>query len=179
MGDDRRREAKRPARSPLESENLRRRMDYQPDWIGNTSNWITSDMKHSNSQGKQAVRSRKERVENRSDKTGRAEKTGTNTAGKQDMNTIIASLRNLEALHKNMDLKMQSGHIELDTKLDRILCEQRDRFEKLEKAQHEADLRWGKYQEDKLMQEERVMKIENQLGEMKIGELKENIHNLQ
>lgn len=173
-----RREAKRQAKSPLESENLRRKMEYQTDWGGDTSKWISVEKKLTTTQNKPPTRNRQQRAAHRSKEDNPTGHTTGNVSTNRESKSIEASLRNLEALHESMDKRIQAGHAELDTKMDKILSEQRDRFERLELAQHEQELRWGKYQEDKHHQDERVAMLENHLKDMRIGEMKDKIQDL-
>lgn len=110
--------AKRNA-SPLESEVLKKKMDFLTEKWNSYSAWISTEGVVQDPPEKGLRGSGKTKLSTSKQQKGKSANQ-TKDKHESDMATIIGSLRNLESLYGNLDKQVSAIHSDLDMKLDRL-----------------------------------------------------------
>lgn len=115
------------------------------------------------------------------DKTNKPDGYGHGThqvVARFDAKHITDSLKNLESLYGSLNQRLHVSQSEIERKLDLLVKEQRNRFEKIEEIQRDQQAQLTKVNECLVSQDEKVNKINRDFQDMNIHDLRTTVREL-
>lgn len=168
MGDTHRgRERKRSAKSPLDSEHDRRKIEQnmEDDFTGNRA-WISSG-RPGNKIKDQLKSSDRER------RTDGEDGVAHDKSMESHMRGMVASLQNLEQLYSQLDGKVRRIQTDLGKRFQKLNLKHNAKFERLEQIQIETDRKVVEYRAQIDRQNAKIEQLESDLKNTAIDRVKE------
>lgn len=171
--------AKRNA-SPLESEALKKKMDFVTEKWNSYSAWISTEgtVQEPPERGLRSSGKIQTKTNINKQQKGKSVKQ-TKDKHESDMATIVGSLKNLESLYGSLDKRVSAVHSDLDMKLDRLARDQSVRFEKIENLLQDHENKLDTCTNQLKNYENRIGEIEAKLRDTDIEGLKLTIRDLE
>lgn len=162
--------------SPLESEALKKKVDFVTEKWDKYSAWISAEGTMQEPPDRSLRSTGKAKPDDGKNK--RRILKQTKDKHEADMATIVGSLRNLESLYGKLDKKVQAVHADLDLKLDKMAKEQSVRFEKIEEMLQDHENKLETCANRLTNHEGRIDKVESVLQDADVDGLKAVIQEL-
>lgn len=164
--------------SPLESEALKKKMDFETEKLNSYSAWISAE----NTEQESTDRSLRSTGKTKSN-TGKQQKSKlvkqTKDKHDSDMATIVGSLKNLEILYGKLDKRVSAVHSDIDMKMNRLAQEQSTRFERIEGLLQEYENRLDTCTTQLSNYEKRLGEVEIKIRDSDTDGLKSAIRELE
>lgn len=158
--------------SPLESQIMKRRSDKVYASQGTSSAWISVEKLPLHDKVPSRVNTRSKH------KTDDRSHSGHHGGPSSESRRIMESLKNLVALYSGLKQEMHTIHTDLDRKLDGFMREQTVRLESIEKRQQGQELELNLVNEKLGTHDDRINKIDRDLADMNIHDLKTSVQEL-